>query len=418
MTAGNQLQIIDLEQHSANDQRTARTYAAIGLSELQGPQWEAAANCAGVQQLLGANVLAPGTTLEQLQADIADQMSLDWTQLFAEEAQIAKLPSDVQGQSRRLLVMPAAVSGPDIPAATASKSLKRTKPQEPSPVKSPRSAAPTASSSARVLAPRGSVRQARNEADVQAGFNLFLRKLKNHLPDLQWNAWNTSSSGVNGSRGKVDLTFTQSSLVAWAQVLFLAELKPKLDGSGYQEAVGQIIDCAAHVFTSQPDRRRLLAFVASSDQLEVMVVARGHGVWLRSERLEFSWTAQSEGLRLLLRLLVAPIDVHKYHPTILQGFATSAGKLTELTLLDVRPAPESAASSRSASHSASQRRPRWCEKRSRTVRLFRAKLLTTAGSEELVAVKFGKCECVEAEVSAAYIHKKGHTLTRWRDCWW
>ena len=202
----------------------------MGNAELQSPYWQDDACCNRVWELLRGPDLVPGTTLEQLQQDMAAMMSGGWLRLAEEEASITKLHPDFKDHSRRLLVMPATLPGHASSALTAAKGVKRSQPQAiSSSVKSARSAAPTAPSSARET--NMSMQQSCNQGDVQAGFNLVMRRLKQHRPDLHWKAWNTSSSGISSIRLKTDITFTQGSLVAWTQVVFLAVLKPKLDGA-------------------------------------------------------------------------------------------------------------------------------------------------------------------------------------------
>lgn len=194
---------------------------------------------------------------------------------------------------------------------------------------------PAASSEAAVfLGPN----QAKSELEVQRSICLALRLVKALCPKSPWQAYDTSIGGIEGVRGKVDVALMAGTVVASAQTVMLMELKHQLVGSSYHEAIGQILDQRFSLLDDQKPRHRFLAIVAGCDALEVLVV-RASGIEARSGKLSFSWTKESPGLRLLLRVLQAPLAVHGYISTTMPDIdVPSLGRLTQLSLIDTRPA--------------------------------------------------------------------------------
>ena len=154
--------------------------------------------------------------------------------------------------------------------------------------------------------------------------------------DRCWHHRDTSDSGLDGVKGRVDYSFLASELPTWSQFLFGVELKTTLKArsSSHLEAVGQLLDRSPHVFQHQPPgRSRLFGVTAGADALQVLCIQRNR-VYAHTTDMRFSLLEQSEGMVWLVLLLLAPLTAHTFQLTLPPALPGQFAEVTNMVLAD------------------------------------------------------------------------------------
>ncbi|KAK9843291.1 hypothetical protein WJX74_009912 [Apatococcus lobatus] len=413
---------LELAEQLLLAQNSAQTCAQLGGKFFQSLSYNTTLNSEALLTELKPDLagVSPEKMAREVMEFIAEHWGLGWEKMAAAEKVLAEKMHAPRVQDPRLLIIPA--DGPqERPKRTANstetaspKTLRTAKNTSPSKSGGP-SLTPRQGPAALHMSADGPA-AAVNAAEVQGAFCLLLRAVKHLFPDLPWHAWNTSGSGVDGHHGRLDLAFTFQSAVSWQQLLFLGELKASLrSGSEYMTALGQVMDRAVEMTAHQHTRPHCYAFVAGDDSLELLKVAREHGVVMRTGQQQFYWGADSPGLILLMKLLLAPQDVHGHQPDMRVVVETDAGRVEHVILLDIRQAEGSCVSSSNSSSSLTvplqpnlhpgaqqpRHRPRRVAKL-RGTKVWQG-VLPGRGHDQLpqpVVLKFGRSTCINHEAAA------------------
>jgi hypothetical protein len=181
---------------------------------------------------------------------------------------------------------------------------------------------------------------ANSEAEFQLAMGFLVRQARQQ--QCQWYLHDTSASGLLGREGAVDYCFMASpDLTVPAQVIFIMELKKNLSAQhDYHEVVGQLEDRCTLLFQHQPARRsHIVAVGAGRDGVVVLVFPRpdsGRPILHSGNVKPFGnpLSAESEGLQLLLSVLLAPHDTHTFISVVPPQVALEGFTFTELQLVD------------------------------------------------------------------------------------
>lgn len=162
-----------------------------------------------------------------------------------------------------------------------------------------------------------SAAEAAGELKVQLAVGYLLRVLKRKFPEVQWQQHDTSESGVDGQKGKVDWVFSRPEVLhlpqpGWAQVVFMMQLKPLLKGAGTAQAVGQLKARATQVFGHQLKARQFILALALGADAAMLLKLWKVGAPQHTPPMPFSISRDSEGFHLLLQLLLSKLAVHHY----------------------------------------------------------------------------------------------------------
>ena len=179
-----------------------------------------------------------------------------------------------------------------------------------------------------------------SEGEFQLAMGFLLRQARQQ--QCQWYLHDTSASGLLGREGPVDYCFMASpDLTVPAQVIFIMELKKELSPlTAYHEVIGQLEDRCTLIFQHQPAQRsHIVAVGAGRDGVVVLVFPRpdsGRPILHSGNVKPFGspLSAGSEGLQLLLSVLLAPHDTHTFISVVPPHVALEGFTFTELQLVD------------------------------------------------------------------------------------
>jgi hypothetical protein len=248
---------------------------------------------------------------------------------------------------------------------------------------------------------------ANSEGEFQLAMGFLLRQARQQ--QCQWYLHDTSSSGLVGREAPVDYCFMASpDLTVPAQVIFVIELKKELSAqTAYHEVIGQLEDRCTLIFQHQPAQRsHIFAVGAGRDGVVVLRFPRpdsGRPILHSGNVKPFGnpLSAKSEGLQLLLSVLLAPHDTHSFVSVVPPDVALEGFTFTELQLVDW----QSGDSTLSAVNNATT---------IRGSQVWRAKCSgRLLDRPQLVAIKTGSRAAIDQEVSMSMsrITRCSHALS-------
>jgi hypothetical protein len=200
-------------------------------------------------------------------------------------------------------------------------------------------------------------------------------------------------------------------LTTLAQVIFVMELKTSITGRNLREAIGQLIDRSNLVFSHQPSQRsHVIGIAAGEDGVKVLKIPRpGRGAIKHTgDPKPFGGAGDavlpnSEGMRLLLHVLLAGRDAHGFASLLppivtLPGYTFSDLKLADWQSGDSEQQSESITTATGLSNHISS---------VRSSQVWQAECASTEQgalqpSRQLVAIKTGAQQHIQQEVSLMF----------------
>eukprot|EP00611_Tribonema_gayanum_P008998 TRINITY_DN186_c0_g1_i1.p1 TRINITY_DN186_c0_g1~~TRINITY_DN186_c0_g1_i1.p1 ORF type:complete len:430 (+),score=81.92 TRINITY_DN186_c0_g1_i1:207-1496(+) len=224
------------------------------------------------------------------------------------------------------------------------------------------------------------------EKPLQAAAMRLLRKVKAIGGDaVCWHPADTLNSGLSGRQHKPDLAllFTANMRTTGQLITFVELKKP---GVSKEQALGQVVGRNTQTLLQQPGRQFIMSAAVGYSSVQ-LVLQYSNGEMYRSDEEPFSLLREASGLKLLLRLLLASSEQLGYSPGVLPSTISIDEDTYKATFssfcLIVDKGMDLAGAAAVQGN-----------------RVFTAELQDhTTQSKDTVAVKFGKQDVIEREVS-------------------